>query len=134
MDHHYRYAFETVWGTVESIAGTYSYTGGTGGGISQYYGPVAWQSSISTYTAGGYGVISNFGNRRALPDVAMLGDPRTGLLIIANDTQVKDGGTSLACPLFSATLLLVNQARSLLNKGTPIVKQPLIYTNKTMYY
>ncbi|CAM4443140.1 MAG: hypothetical protein LEGION0403_FIIPPAGN_00140 [Legionella sp.] len=120
VDANYRYAFETVWGTVRSISGTLSYAGGTGGGISQYYGPVTWQSSISSFTAGGYGVISSFGNLRALPDVAMLGDPQTGLLIIANGTQVQDGGTSLACPLFSATLLLVNQARSLLNKGTPI--------------
>lgn len=120
VDSQYRYAFETVWGTVATVSGSLSYTGGTGGGISQFYGPVSWQSSISTFTAGGYGVINTQGNRRSLPDVAMLGDPHTGLLIIANGTQVQDGGTSLACPLFSATLVLVNQARTLLNKGTPI--------------
>ncbi|KTD01283.1 S53 family peptidase [Fluoribacter gormanii] len=120
VDVNYRYAFETVWGSVKASQGTYAYGGGTGGGISQFYGPVAWQSSISNFTAGGYGVINNFGNRRALPDIAMLGDPQTGLLIIADGTQIQDGGTSLACPLFSATLVLVNQARGLLNKGTPI--------------
>lgn len=120
VDNLYRYAFETVWGTVASVNGVLSFTGGTGGGISQYYGPVSWQKSIKNFTAGGYGVISDQGNHRALPDIAMLGDPRTGLLIIANGSQVQDGGTSLACPLFSATLLLVNQARALLNKGTPI--------------
>lgn len=117
VDQNYRYAFETVWGTVNSAL---AYGGGTGGGISQYYGPVAWQSSISNFTAGGYGVINSYGSRRALPDIAMLGDPQTGLLIIAEGVQVQDGGTSLACPLFSASLILVNQARSLLNKGTPI--------------
>ncbi|MCL9684347.1 S53 family peptidase [Legionella maioricensis] len=120
VDNTYRYAFETVWGTVKRVSGTLSYDGGTGGGISQLYGPVAWQSSISHFTAGGYGVINNYGNRRALPDIAMLGDPQTGLLIIADGVQVQDGGTSLACPLFSGTLVLVNQARSLLNKGTSI--------------
>lgn len=120
VDNNYRYAFETVWGTVKTRHSTLAYDGGTGGGISQIYGPVGWQNSISSFTAGGYGVISNFGQRRALPDVAMLGDPQTGLLIIANGAQVKDGGTSLACPLFAATLTLVNQARSLLNKATPI--------------
>ncbi|CEG56619.1 S53 family peptidase [Legionella fallonii] len=120
VDPKYRYAFETVWGTVRSVHGTLSYDGGTSGGISQLYGPVSWQSSISNFTAGGYGVISHFGSRRALPDISMLGDPNTGLLIIAEGKQVQDGGTSLACPLFSATLVLVNQARSLLNKGTPI--------------
>ena len=117
VDTNYSYAFETVWGTVRNLA----YDGGTGGGISQFYGEhVTWQSSIRNFTAGGYGVINSYGNRRALPDIAMLGDPQTGLLIIAQGQEVQDGGTSLACPLFSATLVLVNQARSLLNKGTPI--------------
>lgn len=120
VDNKYRYAFETVWGTVKNSA----YDGGTGGGVSQFNAPAGWnwQSSISTFTAGGYGVINSpaNGGRRALPDIAMLGDPKTGLLIIAGGVEVKDGGTSLACPLFSATLLLVNQARYLLNKGTPI--------------
>ena len=120
VDHKYRYAFETVWGTVKETNGTYAYSGGTGGGISQVYNSGSWQHSIDNFTAGGYGVINNFGHRRALPDVAMLGDPNTGLLIIAEGAQVKDGGTSLACPLFSASLVLINQARQLLNKGTPI--------------
>lgn len=120
VDSRYAYAFETVWGSVKPENASYVYDGGTGGGISQFYGPVGWQGSISNFTAGGYGVISTYGNRRALPDIAMLGDPRTGLLIVAQGAVVQDGGTSLACPLFSATLLLVNQARSLLNKETPI--------------
>ncbi|WP_454785957.1 S53 family peptidase [Legionella sp. WA2024007413] len=120
VDKKYNYAFETVWGSVKASKGSYVYDGGTGGGISKFYGPVKWQNSIRNFTAGGYGVISSFGNRRALPDIAMLGDPQTGLLIIADGAQIQDGGTSLACPLFSATLILVNQARSLLNKKTPI--------------
>lgn len=120
VDSSYHYAFETVWGTVRSVNNVLTYSGGTGGGISQFYGPVSWQSGISDFTAGGYGVISSFGSLRALPDVAMLGDPDTGLLIIEGGTQIQEGGTSLACPLFSGTLVLVNQARALLNKGTPI--------------
>lgn len=121
VDTNYRYAFETVWGTVRQRQDTtYAYDGGTSGGISALYGPVTWQNSIYGFTAGGYGVLNQFGSRRALPDIAMLGDPSTGLLIVADGAQVKDGGTSLACPLFSATLLLVNQARALLNKQTPI--------------
>ncbi len=120
VDSTYRYAFETVWGKVKTISGTLSYDGGTGGGVSQLVSHVNWQDSITGFTAGGYGLISSNGNRRAVPDVAMLGDPTTGLLIIAEGQPVQDGGTSLACPLFSATLVLVNQARNLLNKGTPI--------------
>lgn len=133
VDASYRYAFETVWGTVRPSGNSYAYDGGTGGGISKCYGPVAWQDSIDTFTAGGYGVISDFHRRRSLPDVAMLGDPQTGLLIIAEGQQVKDGGTSLACPLFSATLILVNQARNLLNKGTPIGHAaPYLYQSNSL--
>ena len=63
----------------------------------------------------------------------MLGDPGTGLLIVAEGAQVQDGGTSLACPLFSATLVLVNQARSLLNKCTPIGQAaPYLYKNNQL--
>lgn len=120
VDTQYRYAFETVWGSVDYKDSQYNYGGGTGGGISQFYVAVPWQSSISSYSAGGYGYINSLGNRRALPDISMLGDPQTGLLIVAGGQTIKDGGTSLACPLFSGTMVLVNQARNLLNKGTPI--------------
>lgn len=123
VDKSYQYAFETVWGTVkpkDSKKDKFVYDGGTGGGISKFYGPASWQTPIYTFTAGGYGLLSKFKYRRAVPDVAMVGDPHTGLLIVANGSTVQDGGTSLACPLFSATLVLVNQARSLLNKSTPI--------------
>jgi subtilase family serine protease len=124
VDNSYNYAFETVWGSIYSDNTTYNFGGGTGGGISRYYGPVAWQKSIRDYSAGGYGTISSKGYRRALPDISMLGDPGTGLLIYTTASGsgefVKDGGTSLACPLFSATLMMVNQARALLRKSTPI--------------
>jgi subtilase family serine protease len=66
---------------------------------------------------------------RALPDVAMLGDPATGLLIIAQGVTVQDGGTSLACPLFSASLVLINQARALLSRGPIGQAAPYLYQN-----
>lgn len=75
VDANDQYAFETVWGNVTNKNGSYVFDGGTGGGISQYYGPVSWQSSISHFIAGGYGLISDFGNRRLIPDIAMLGAP-----------------------------------------------------------
>lgn len=138
VDKNYQYAFETVWGTVkpENAQKTkYVYDGGTGGGVSKVYGPVSWQkSTIYSFTAGGYGPLSQFKYMRAVPDVAMLGDPHTGLLIVANGSTVQDGGTSLACPLFSATLVLVNQARSLLNKATPIGHAaPYLYKNNSVF-
>lgn len=122
VDQFYNYAYESVWGSVKHNDEVHeiSYAGGTTGGISQYYGPVVWQSAISNYTAGGYGVINQNSTLRAVPDISMLGDPETGLHIYADGAQIQDGGTSLACPLFSATLVLVNQARKLMNKGSPI--------------
>lgn len=106
------YAFEGLWGSYYAGA----YYGGTTGGISQFYGPVSWQSSISSFTAGGYtsGTVGSY-NKRALPDIAMLADPYTGLTIYEKGQSFVYGGTSLACPLFSASLTLVNQARHLLN-------------------
>ena len=115
VDNNWNYAFEALWGSYYDG----QFYGGTTGGISQYYGPVAWQNSISNFSAGGYtdGPISSYG-KRALPDIAMLGDPYTGLTIYEGGTSFVYGGTSLACPLFSATLTLVNQARMLRNNGT----------------
>lgn len=130
VDDAWQYAFENVWGTYRDG----QFAGGTGGGISQFYGPVSWQNPIRSFSAGGYGLISENGFRRALPDISMLGDPETGLRIYVNGNEVQDGGTSLACPLFSASLTLVNQARFLLNKATPIgLAAPYLYQqNQTL--
>lgn len=134
VDNNWNYAFETLWGSYYDGA----YYGGTTGGISQFYGPVAWQSSISNFLAGGYtlGSVGAYA-KRALPDIAMLADPYTGLTIYVSHGSLVYGGTSLACPLFSATQLLVNQERMLLNGGTP--KQlgqaaPYLYTQNTILH
>jgi subtilase family serine protease len=133
VDYSYAYAFESGWGTYESGA----YVFGAGGGLSMIYPSPSWQSSISTFTAGGYnaGNVGSY-NKRAIPDVGMLADPLTGLNIYASNTGNSPftvrGGTSLACPLFSATLTLINQARSLLNEGAPIPigqAAPRLYIN-----
>ena len=137
VDYNWNYAFETGWGTYIYSADDDDlgpgFVFGGGGGISKYYGPVAWQSSISGFTAGGYnaGSVGQY-NKRALPDIAMLADPYTGLIIYVGGTTLPGagaGGTSLACPLFAGTLTLINQARTLLNKGTPIgLAAPYLYT------
>jgi len=116
VDNNWHYAFESLWGSYFNG----QFNGGSGGGISQNVDAVSWQNSISHFTAGGYtaGTIGAY-NKRAVPDIAMLADPQTGLLIYVNGGIIQYGGTSLACPLFSGTLLLVNQARSLLNGGAP---------------
>ena len=139
VDNSWNYAFETVWGTYinfvddDPLPLDHGFVFGGGGGISQYYGPVALQRSINGFTAGGYGAgtVGQY-NKRALPDIAMLGDPFTGLIIYLDGARFPGsgiGGTSLACPLFAGTLTLINQARALLNKNTPIgLAAPYLYT------
>ena len=122
VDTQWQYAFEMGWG---SYINSGFYFGG-GGGISRFFGPVSWQSNISHFTAGGYGPISNF-NKRALPDISMLGDPITGLIIYYDGSWSKVGGTSLSSPLFSGTLALINQSRSLLNKKPIGLAAPYLY-------
>lgn len=129
VDNNWHYAFETGWGTL--VNG--SFYSGSMGGISQYRPSPVWQSSISDFTAGGYnaGTVGYY-NHRAIPDIAMLGDLYTGLLTYSDGcSPCYDGGASLATPLFSGTLTLVNQSRALL-AGTqqPIgLAAPYFYTN-----
>lgn len=143
VDSNYNYAFESGWGT--HVDGNQDIAGGAGGGISQIYGPVGWQSDISGFYAGGYnnGPIDSYNTCgtgsdvcRALPDVGMLADWYTGLSIYINahPPQVY-GGTSLACPLFAGTLTLINQARTLLNNGVvnPLgLGAPYLYQQNTV--
>ena len=143
VDSTWNYAFETGWGTrVDNV-----FSGGSGGGVSKYYGPALWQvageGAIGTFTAGGYGVINTYHTCgtganlpcRALPDISMLGDPYTGLLIYVSGATshqpIQIGGTSLATPLFSGTLTLINQSRALQHGGaqSPIGQAaPYLYT------
>ena len=131
VDNNWNYAFESLWGSY--YAG--SFYAGTTGGISKFYGPVSWQKSIMNFTAGGYnnGTIGSY-NKRAVPDIAMLADPYTGLTIYEGGQSFVYGGTSLACPLFSGTLTLLNQERMLLhgNSPRPIGQAaPYLYTNNS---
>lgn len=119
VDNNWNYAFESVWGSGANVP-----TGGSGGGISLFYPKPSWQNLINSMTASGY-VRGNIGiyNRRALPDIAALGDPETGLAVYTSYQGRSGysvfGGTSLAAPLISASTLLINQSRFLLGK-TPI--------------
>ncbi|WP_133139368.1 protease pro-enzyme activation domain-containing protein [Legionella genomosp. 1] len=112
VDQFWNYAFETGWGT--RVNG--SFYSGSMGGVSRYRSAPAWQSVISNFIVGGYPQGTN--NKRALPDIAMLGDLYTGLLTYSDGCNpCWDGGASLATPLFSGTVTLVNQARAALAGG-----------------
>jgi subtilase family serine protease len=93
-----------------------TYSSGGGGGTSELYAQPYYQrgkvpSSISKY----YGKTA----MRAVPDIAMPGDPNTGFMV--GETQVfpdgtywdqyRIGGTSLSSPLMAGVIAVANQAR-----------------------
>jgi len=105
------------------------FTGGTTGGISSTYVAQTWQqNAISSLYAGGYGIVGNATVPylpgkiyRAVPDVSMFGENHPGLEIYVTIPPLSGGspiqtvstasGTSLATPLFTGILALVNQER-----------------------
>jgi subtilase family serine protease len=111
--------FQTGWGNNETrIANRISegstpvipplslgFVFGGGGGASTFFAKPSFQKSLP-------------GKTRLTPDVAFLGDPETGVELVItptsvpNDPQVIEviGGTSLACPMFSALWAIANQA------------------------
>lgn len=88
---------ETVWGNPNCVASTCD---GTGGGISAFENPPAWQSGLGL-------------PKRGMPDVSMLGDPATGVAVFTNGSwsNFQWGGTSLSTPIWSGVITLLNQQR-----------------------
>jgi subtilase family serine protease len=74
------------------------FIGGAGGGTSIFFNKPSWQSALS-------------GAARQSPDIAALADPYTGVVLVLDGTPSAGiGGTSLACPIFSALWAIANQA------------------------
>ncbi len=104
--------FQTGWGTnitklIDGASGDpmdppeiEGFIFGAAGGNSNVYGKPSWQKGTNQ-------------PRRALPDVSWLADPYTGVEIVQTvDGQLGVGvigGTSLACPMFSALWAVANQ-------------------------
>jgi subtilase family serine protease len=110
-----QYWFEAGWGTSRyELADNGkswvwpSFYGGSGGGISELFNRPTYQN----------GVIPKGTTRRGVPDVAMVADPNTGMVIGHTQEypdgvyygQYRAGGTSLASPLFAAAQALTSQA------------------------
>ena len=89
-----------------------AFFGGSGGGTSSFFAKPAFQQSLP-------------GTARSLPDIAADADPGTGVVYVQDGlAQTGLGGTSLACPIFSAIWAIANQAA-----GTPLGQAaPLLYT------
>ncbi|HEU5200286.1 MAG TPA: S53 family peptidase [Ktedonobacterales bacterium] len=89
---------------------------GAGGGASLTFAKPSWQSALP-------------GTTRQVPDVSMLADPQTGVEIINVDTANPGfvnvsviGGTSLACPMFSAIMAIASEkAGSGLGQAAPLM-------------
>jgi len=71
---------------------------GSGGGISSVFARPSYQSALP------YG-------GRAVPDVAAVADPNTGVEIVLDGRTEEVGGTSVATPVWAGLMSLVNQAR-----------------------
>jgi subtilase family serine protease len=103
--------FETYWGTDRMIVNADgSFTApvwlyGGGGGISRVFGVPSYQQGLAT---GG----------RSVPDVSMVGDPNTGMLVGQTQSfpdgnyydEYRIGGTSLSSPLLAGYMAVADQA------------------------
>jgi subtilase family serine protease len=121
-------ALETGWGTSNYNCNTTTlactrttWLYGAGGGVSKLFAEPSWQLSAGTFSG------------RAVPDVAALADPQTGLLIGQTQTfpngpsydEYRIGGTSLASPIFAGLMALADQ-----KAGSPHgFANPLFYAN-----
>ena len=94
---------------------------GSGGGVSAIFAKPAYQASLA-------------GPGRHIPDVSAIADPYTGLKIVITDPTNPnctsqpcvevEGGTSLASPVFTGELALLNQLNgSSLGQAAPLVAE-----------
>lgn len=83
------YVSETAWN-------------GSGGGLSAFESRPSYQNGF------------NSNAKRAIPDVAMVADPNTGVIMYDSDVGgfVVVGGTSVAAPMWAGVLALVDQKRT----------------------
>ena len=116
------YLFEQGWGTGKSVltGGAWApnppaYLYGGGGGTSRLFAQPAYQKNVVPTAISNY---FHTGPHRAVPDVAMVGDPNTGFLIGQSQTfpdgkirysEYRIGGTSLSSPLFAGVIAVADQ-------------------------
>ncbi len=117
------YQFETGWSTATTtLAGNAwdpappgDYLYGSGGGTSQLFAQPSYQRGVVPNQIARY-----FGGQkgRAVPDIAALGDPQTGMRVgqtqeFSDGTyydEYRVGGTSLSSPLMAGIMALADQA------------------------
>lgn len=123
---------ETGWGTsnynCDSTTLACTRTGwlyGAGGGVSRLFPRPSYQSALDV-------------TGRAVPDVAALGDPQTGLLVGQTQAfpdgnyydEYRIGGTSLSSPIFAGLMALADQKAGFAHGFA----NPLFYSNAAAFY
>ena len=104
---------------------------GAGGGWSTVFEQPAWQKNV---VPNSFAVQAGVA-RRSVPDVGMLADPFTGFVVGQTDPDANTyseytiGGTSLACPLFAATIAVAQQHA----KRTFGFANPLLYKHQNAF-
>jgi subtilase family serine protease len=117
-----QYLFETGWGNRRSVLTNGAWTpfpgtfrGGGGGGTSFVWDQPAYQRGVVPAAIAN---VNGNGPHRAVPDLAMVGDPNTGFLVGQTQqfpdgsfrySQYRIGGTSLSCPLLAGIQAVANQ-------------------------
>ena len=91
----------------------------SGGGVSVAYPRPAWQVAPGTPTGTAPGA-----HARLVPDLSVIGDPATGMLIYFGGFYQAIGGTSMGAPLMSALDVVAAQACSAATFG---FLNPLLY-------
>jgi len=86
---------------------------GSGGGHSTKFTAPGWQPT---------------GRGRALPDVSLSADPRTGYTLVFQGKTFGAAGTSAATPVWAAFAALLNEGRTLAGKAPLGFLPPLLYS------
>ncbi|KRF27959.1 protease pro-enzyme activation domain-containing protein [Phycicoccus sp. Soil802] len=110
--------WETAKGTLNKATRTWNtpaFLYGSGGGTSRLFAQPSYQAGV---VPGAISQTYGGGAMRAVPDVAALGDPNTGMLVGETQTfpdgsqqysEYRIGGTSLASPLYAGMFALAQQ-------------------------
>jgi subtilase family serine protease len=115
---------ETGWetGRTELVNGVFtppapgSFLYGSGGGTSRLFSEPFYQVGVVPDALAKQNQTGN-ARGRVVPDISMVGDPNTGMLIGQTQTfpegvqygQFRIGGTSLSCPLFAGMMAVADQ-------------------------
>ena len=97
---------ESAWGGVNK-----GVTFGSGGGYSKFFNAPYWQSGIVQ------------GTHRGVPDVAMIANPQTPVVVFMKGNRYNVGGTSLGTPIWGDIIALMDQYNGMRLGNT----DPLLY-------